>query len=248
MADYCDAPPMPPRNSNAPNLDDIDRRLKALEARERELDARENALKQREISGGDSGSFKKLRPPNWPGRPWPKPFVHQDIRGEIAAGGGRNVVLTLYYHWYLTLVALLYNVACAIAVLVKDSSAGPNLGVAIAEALLWPPISLFIFRMQYNALRTFKPTRVFLFFALFLFQIAVHGFAVVGLKGSGFCCVVRALDMGNRSVKIMCWVDAAVWAASTALCFYVWVHMRIQWNKYGGLYAAQRAKAKATQV
>eukprot|EP00727_Mastigamoeba_balamuthi_P009317 m51a1_g5007 hypothetical protein (414) ;mRNA; f:243334-245902 len=248
------APP-PPNESGDARVEDIDRRLRALEAREKQLDARERLIEKLEAQQQQQQQGQGPQQPS-SSSPYSKPPRHafscphvarQDFAGDMPAGGVRSLARTLYGHWLATLVLLAYNAACAACLRAArgpSEAARTTLGLALAELCAWAVLALLVYRAAYGALRTFKPTRVFCALALLLAQTLVHAFACLGLEQSGFCGVVVALRAGPRWLRVVCGVDAALWAASTLLLLYAWVHARIQWNKHGALRAAQRAKAR----
>eukprot|EP00727_Mastigamoeba_balamuthi_P002123 m51a1_g11908 putative secretory carrier-associated membrane protein 1-like (345) ;mRNA; f:631188-632592 len=239
------APPLPPKGADVV-VDVSDSRSRELDQRERDVQRREQAVAQREqaVAQREESVARSMpkRPPNWPPRPFPKQLVHQDM-DEIKAGMPRKLVYWAYWHWLATVVLLLYNVACAIVLLVNNSDAIPNLILSIIEFFLWSALSFFIFRLLYNASRSLKPLRFFFFFAFFAFQILVHGFVALGIQYSGFCGILWAI-MGKGSVgRIMCVVNAVLWVLSTVFCVYLWIHVRVLFSQAGGLRAAARNSA-----
>jgi hypothetical protein len=248
-----------PTTTPAPPSAEIERKKLELERKEHELRERERALKELEATAATTAaatSADQPEPPtktkaaaapgavsgtgpNWPPRPFPKQFVRQVW--EELPDAIRPRVRMCYLHWICTIVLLVYNLACAIAMVAGDSTAIADLIISIIYIPLWTVLAFLIYRSLYRAARTSRSLTFLLFFVFFGVQILVHVAAVVGWNKSGFLGLKWMIDAfadSHKTAGFMCLANFLLWALSVCFCVYLWIHVRIDFKRAGGLKAA----------
>jgi len=255
------AAPMATTSSTTIDMDDYERRLADLEARERAVAERERRLEQDERQANQkmeaaSQAMAKAasvdKPaPNWPPC-LPKKIAYINFKEEIP-DILRTRVRMAYIHFLATFVLLIYNIVCAISTLIAVEASA--IGDLILSCVYLPFLSglfFIVFRRLYKACKSGSSLSYFLFFIGFTIEIIIGIIAVVGPKQGGFMGIIWTVaafkkDEGNNAVGIMCLVNSILWLASVGFMIYLWIHTRVNFSQAGGIKAVRKqAMEKAT--
>ena len=100
------------------------------------------------------------------------------------------------------------------------------------------------FRMLYVAARSRSATslKLLIWYGMLIVQIAVHVFAVVGVKDSGFIGVIwmTSLFIHDHNVQgFLALADVVLWGLSVVILVGLGIHMRFAFKRAGGLAAAK---------
>jgi len=243
------APPPPPLDGAAPayggsySEESLRQRSIQLDQREANLAAREASLAAREARLG------RDKPPNWPR--WPKPIIHQDIKGEIPESSQKTVRLA-YIGWFATAWALVWNLVVMTGSLAVAGAVGDFI-LAIVYVLLWTPLSFMTFRCLYRGARRRKGS-YYVFYLFFLgISVLAHILWAVGIKGSGmggFLWMIYLFNHGQQNgqgskggdyiVAILCLLSTFFWIASVFYFIYTWNRARLDYRSLGGNAQARR--------
>jgi len=263
------APARPPKpatvttttTSTTIDMEEYERRLADLEARERAVAERERKVAQDQNQADqkmqaaakameNAGTAEKPAP-NWPPC-LPKKIAYIDFQAEIP-DILRTRVRMAYAHFIVSLVLLLYNVVCALATLFAVD--GSAIGDVILSCVYLPflgGLNFIVFRRLYKACKSGSSLSYFLFFIGFTIEIIVGILAVVGPKQSGFMGIIWTVagfkeETGNKAVGVMCLVNSILWLLSVAFMIYLWIHTRVNFQQAGGIKAMRKqALEKAT--
>eukprot|EP01111_Echinosteliopsis_oligospora_P012248 TRINITY_DN4173_c0_g1_i1.p1 TRINITY_DN4173_c0_g1~~TRINITY_DN4173_c0_g1_i1.p1 ORF type:complete len:293 (-),score=87.42 TRINITY_DN4173_c0_g1_i1:120-998(-) len=213
--------------------------------REQELDRRERELVSREAQGG----VVSKRPPNWPRC---KPIVRQDLM-EIENDGRRVVARLAWISWYSSIFLLLWNIVAMASILATRTAAGGDFVLAVIYLFLWLTLEFLVYRTLYNALRTGKALRYWLYFICGGINILAHIFAGIGLRGSGMGGLLWMIWLfanahGSKVVNtagILCLVDMILFFLWAVCATYIWIRTQRVYVRRGGNRAAT---AQAGQV
>ncbi|XP_077593165.1 secretory carrier-associated membrane protein 1-like [Stigmatopora nigra] len=176
---------------------DMLRRQEELERKAAELDRREREMQSVRASGG--------RRNNWP--PLPRKFLlrpcfYHDIAVDIPVEY-QKTVNNMYYLWMFHTGTLLANLAGSLAWFGVDPTRSVNLGLAALWFLLFTPGSFVCwYRPIYGAFKNNSSFGFFVFFFVYVWQLAVYAVQSAGIPGWGTCGWLSALECLKTSVAV----------------------------------------------
>ncbi|XP_024085542.1 secretory carrier-associated membrane protein 1 isoform X2 [Cimex lectularius] len=179
---------------------EFQRRQEELERKAEKLQRREDELRNMTYNGTLCENTIRLN--NWP--PLPKnscglePCFYQDINVEINVNF-QSVVRQLYHLWIFHSLLMVANVIGTLVLLITYEMFG-FFALSIIYALILTPFSFLCwYRPGYKAFRDDSSFNFMVYFFIFFFQFIITVFQAIGLPSGGFCGIIIAIKVFDRS-------------------------------------------------
>lgn len=170
------------------------------------------------------GISLEARPNNWPGRPWPRPFIHHDIEGEIIPAKRRMVTIAYYSVW-LFLATCIWNVISWMAYWIALGSALIAFMLSMTWLFVLVPTVFCVYLCLYRSIRTASTFYMCMFMCLNGLYIGTMVFFGLGFQFSGAGGVFSMINCfgknGNLVVAIFMIIDLIGWSCVGLLQLYV---------------------------
>ncbi|XP_061451066.1 secretory carrier-associated membrane protein 2 [Rhineura floridana] len=214
-----------------------------LERKAAELDR-----KERELQNSAAGFNPKQN--NWP--PLPKncpvkPCFYQDFSADIPADYQQTCKM-LYYLWMFHSITLLLNLLACLAWFTDQNGRGVDFGLSILWFVLFTPCAFLCwYRPIYKAFRSDSSFSFFVFFFIFLCQIAIYIIQAVGIPNWGISGWIAALTEtgSNMAVAVIMMVVAAFFTACAVLSLILLKKVHSMYRRTGASF--QRAQEEFSQ-
>eukprot|EP00824_Muranothrix_gubernata_P024832 TRINITY_DN755_c0_g1_i1.p1 TRINITY_DN755_c0_g1~~TRINITY_DN755_c0_g1_i1.p1 ORF type:complete len:239 (-),score=40.12 TRINITY_DN755_c0_g1_i1:13-729(-) len=206
----------------------LETRIAELEAREKELDRREKEVKK----------LERMIPPEAI-KDWPPcyPIAHNNITKDIPSEK-RTMVRIAYYLWLHTVICLVWNVVCIVAMWVSKGGSkwGGLFALALVYCLLGTPLAWSIwYKPLYKAGMRGKSRHYMNFLLSFGFHFLFCVLMVLGLSETASAGIIMMIDAftENPTVGLFVLVAACAWGMNVCIGAFLWKYARDKWKREG---------------
>jgi len=252
--DVSPGPPLPPKKSTVSSSStrnenlDFDLTPEAIEGKELELKRREEDINRRESAMlSKEKSITNTRKNNWP----PikilciHPILYHNIKEDIPEDTQR-LIKRAYVGWFMTIWCYFYNFFTELSALFASGSVG-SFVLSIIFFLFNVPLSLFVYRILYQAARRGKPILYVAYFVLIWVEFVIFAFMGIGLSswgGGGLFLAIKEFQANQKVVGIFSIICLVFWSLLFLYHFFlVWIPAVRQYRAIGGFRKAKQEAA-----
>jgi len=175
-----------------------------------------------------------------------KPVIYHNINVDILPEK-RLFVRRVYVGWFFHCFCLLWNFSTIFGGLIMSEVGILGFIVALADIVLGPFISFFVYFLLYRAIRSASAFSFVLWFVFYIGQLAAQVFFAIGMSGygaAGFLLMVSTFSDSKVILGVIATISTFLWIGVFIYSLWIFYQARLEFKHLGGAKAATSEFAK----